>query len=257
MIRRVRMANRGLRRPGGHGKFRPHTLLSILGSNCPRPRHCRFVLNYKRLRYRTQWVELPDVERTLRSIGAPPTTHRADGTPVYNLPVIVNHTHAGAPEVVVGAERIAEYLDMRYPACLVFPEGARAPQMLLVQWMMETWARPVLAVMGPLSFAGLGERSREWVGPLSAVRQRSAGTQEQWELVRQKFDSLARELDRGDGDGTVVMGQEVTYADFALCSVLVWIRNAAPYVVWEMVKTWNGGRWQRLWDRCSRYMDVV
>lgn len=201
-------------------------------------------------------MQLPDVEQTLRAIRAPPTGHRADGTPVYALPVIVDHTRSsGTPEIVVGAGRIAEYLDTRFPTRPAFPVGTRSVQMVFVHWMMQVWVRPVLAVMVPASYEDLGDRSRNWVGPAGAVPRGGSGTRDQWEEVRRQFDFLAGVLDRGDGDGTVMMGNEVTYADFALCSLLIWIKRVGPPGAWEMVRALNGGRWQRLWDSCRGYMD--
>jgi len=78
--------------------------------------------------------------------------------------------------------------------------------------------------------------------------------------VRQQFDFLATILDKNagtDGDGVVVMGRDLTYADFALCSVLLWIEKMAPHDGWAQVKQWNDGRWSRLWDRCREHMDVM
>ena len=60
----------------------------------------------------------------------------------------------------------------------------------------------------------------------------------------------------GAGDGVVAMGHEITYADFVLCSVLIWIEQVAPHDGWARVRQWNGGRWSRLWERCKEYMDV-
>jgi len=54
----------------------------------------------------------------------------------------------------------------------------------------------------------------------------------------------------------VVMGHSVTYADFALCSVLIWIEQVSPRDGWARVRTWNDGRWERLRAKCREYMDV-
>jgi glutathione S-transferase len=79
-----------------------------------------------------------------------------------------------------------------------------------------------------------------------------------WALVKEQFDFLASVLDKnvGDGDGVCAMGSHLSYADFALCSVLLWIENVATFDGWARVKQWNGGRWDRLRDRCKDYMDV-
>lgn len=75
--------------------------------------------------------------------------------------------------------------------------------------------------------------------------------------VKEQFDFLANVLAKnaGDGDGVVAMGREVSYADFAVCSVLIWIERMAPKDGWSRVRTWNGGRWCQLWERCRPYMD--
>lgn len=83
--------------------------------------------------------------------------------------------------------------------------------------------------------------------------------EQHWWAVKQQFDFMAGILDKNagsDGDGIVVMGHDVTYADFAICSVLIWIEQVSPHDGWARVRQWNGGRWSRLWDRCKEYMDV-
>lgn len=93
----------------------------------------RFILNYKRLRYRTVWVEFPDVEATLRSISAPPSAVRSDGRPIYTLPVVVDPTrNPASPQILSNTNNIAEYLEAAYPARPVYPEGSRAVQSLFV-----------------------------------------------------------------------------------------------------------------------------
>lgn len=85
-----------------------------------------------------------------------------------------------------------------------------------------------------------------------------AQREQAWHAVKEQFDFMTRILDKncGDGDGTVVMGYDVTYADFALCSVLIWIERMAGHDGWARVRSWNKGRWARLWERCQEFMDV-
>ncbi|KAF8066529.1 hypothetical protein FPV67DRAFT_1192141 [Lyophyllum atratum] len=221
----------------------------------------RFILNYKRLRYRTVWVEFPDVEATLRSIGAPPSSLRSDGRPIYTLPVIVDPTrNPMTPEILANTNHIAEYLEAAYPARPVFPEGARAVQTLFVHYIQEVFAKPLLPIMVPLSHQQLQLRhsahSSRGVQP-QPVYLSGPQREQAWGAVKEQFDFLAMILDKnaGDGDGTVAMGRDVSYADFALCSVLIWIERMAAHDGWARVRTWNGGRWHRLWDRCKEYMD--
>jgi glutathione S-transferase len=219
----------------------------------------RFVLNYKRLPYRTQWVEFPDVENILRSQNAPPTSVRPDGRPLYTLPVIID---ARTNVILSNANTIADYLEITYPARPVFPEGSRALQCLFVHYIQEVFAKPLLPIMVPMSHLRLPERSQAhfFASQRQQPSQLSPPQREQaWAAVKEQFDFLASLLDKNngpDGDGIVAMGHEVSYADFALCSVLIWIETISPHDGWARVRQWNGGRWLGLRNKCSQYMDA-
>lgn len=245
----------------------------------------RLILNYKRLPYRTCWVEFPDIEKTLRTINAPPTSIRPDGQPVYTLPAILDPIHISSstypdpsgsrsqphPVVLTHTNTIAEYLECTYPARPVVPEGTRALQALFVHYVTEIFIQPLLPIMVPLSHqrlpphvqnhfrVGVDADDRE-VGDGAAGEQHAWRREEKWAAVQAQFASLAGILEKnagdGDGDGVVVMGHELTYADFAICSVLIWIEKIAPHEGWTRVREWDGGRWWRLWERCKEYMDV-
>ncbi|KAJ7480322.1 hypothetical protein B0H11DRAFT_1863745 [Mycena galericulata] len=231
----------------------------------------RFILNYKRLRYRTVWVEFPDVEATLRAIGAPASAARSDGRPIYTLPVVVDPTrNPSAPHILSNTNNIAEYLEAAYPARPVFPEGSRALQTLFVHYIQEVFVKPLLPIMVPLSHQSLPERSQSHFRGVpgypglasphpSSFQMLPPGPQREqaWLAVKEQFDFLSVILDKnvGDGDGVVACGHEVSYADFALCSVLIWIQRMAAQDGWMRIREWNGGRWARLWERCKAYMD--
>lgn len=231
---------------------------------------CRFILNYKRLPYRTVWVEFPDVEATLRSIGAPPSSRKSDGRSVYTLPVIVDPTrNPQTPHILSNANNIAEYLETRYPARSIFPEGSRALQSLFVHHIQDVFVKPLLPLMVPVSYDQLPERtqthflgvfrSRPRMPTASSLPLQEPQREHAWQLVKEQFDFLSVILDKnvGDGDGIVIQGYHVSYADFALCSVLLWIEQMAPQDGWARIRDWNGGRWARLRQRCQDYMAVL
>ncbi|KAF7313991.1 GST N-terminal domain-containing protein [Mycena chlorophos] len=277
------------RRPASRAPV-PIITLYDLQSASPQPwapniQRIRFILNYKRLRYQTVFVEFPDVEATLRSIGAPPSAMRSDGRPLYTLPVLVDPTrNPQAPHVLVNPNLIAEYLESAYPAYPIFPAGTRALQTLFVHYIQEVFVKPLLPILVPLSQQSLPERSQSHFrhhstsntshvrhgstmgtpgppSPSSAMQMLPPGPvrEQAWRAVQEQFDFLAVILDKnandGVGDGVVACGAEVSYADFALCSVLVWIQRMAANDGWARIRDWNGGRWARLWDRCRAYMD--
>lgn len=224
----------------------------------------RLILNYKRIPHRTQWIELQDVDRTMRSIGAPPTSRRSDGRPSYTLPVIVDTIRSpNAPVVLSNPSTIAEYLEITYPARPLFPDGTKALQTLFVHYLQEVFSKPILPLMIPLSARGLPERSQAhlFAGHTPADPYPPGPNREQqWQQVRESFTFLASVMDKNtgeDGDRDLVSGHDITYSDFALVSILIWIERVSPQEGWLRIRSWNGGRWSRLMERCRQYMDVA
>ncbi|KAJ4488493.1 hypothetical protein J3R30DRAFT_3436170 [Lentinula aciculospora] len=234
-----------------HASHSPSSMITLYDTNvqhgyssqpwAPNIWRVRFILNYKRLPYKTIWVELADVEATLRSIGAPPSVVRSDGRHVYTLPALVDPTSTPyTPVMLSNTNNISEYLESTYPSPPVFPAGSRALQSLFVHYIQEIFAKPLLPIMVPISHQQLSDRSQRHLRnhpsslyvaynpqgyssshPLPPGPQR----EQAWLAVKEQFDFIDTIMAKntGDGDGIVVMGRGVSYADFALCSVLLWI----------------------------------
>ncbi|KAF8507359.1 hypothetical protein JB92DRAFT_2961196, partial [Gautieria morchelliformis] len=96
----------------------------------------QYALNYKGVPYKTVWIEYPEIEPTMRSIGAAPTKKNPDGSPWYTILVIVDSSRtatSGGPTVVSDSFHIAEYLDETYSTPStgpLFPPGTKALQQL-------------------------------------------------------------------------------------------------------------------------------
>ena len=171
----------------------------------------------------------------MRMLGAPPTSYKPDGRPLYTLPVIVDPLrNRSAPAVLSNVGAIADYLEAAYPARPIFPDGARALQTLFAHYVQDVFAKPLLPILVPLTHQCLPERAQVHVrpasrgpsgvgmGPASGAALTSTQREQAWAAVREQFNFLASILDKNTlgGDGVVAMGRDVTYADFALCSVL-------------------------------------
>lgn len=132
------------------------------------------------------------------------------------------------------ADVIAEYLESTYPARPIFPDGSRVVQSLFVHYVHEVLAKPLLPILVPLSHQRLPSRSQAHfsggVQPLGAAEREQA-----WRAAQEQFAFLAAMMDKNIGDptcdGIVVMGRSVTYADFALCSVLSVVPRFSPRVI--------------------------
>lgn len=117
----------------------------------------RYVLNYKCLKYRTEWVEYPDIEDLCREIGAPPTNTKPDGRAHYTLPVIQD---PNTKAVIADSDAIAKYLEETYPhAPPLFPNGTRAFQCAFFQLARPAIQPAVLHLVIPHVWALLRPRS--------------------------------------------------------------------------------------------------
>jgi len=106
-----------------------YDIQSKVGAWSPNTWKTRFVLNYKQLPYKTEWVSLPDVEPILRSIGAKPA---GDGGLFYSLPVIEVR-----PTIIEDSGKIAAYFEKKCPDHPLFPEGSLAMQSIVVDWLCK------------------------------------------------------------------------------------------------------------------------
>lgn len=77
------------------------------------PWKIRLALNYKRVPYKTQWVQMPDIAAVREKLGVPANRTNADGSPYHTLPVIEDQS-TGA--LVGDTFEIAQYLDSTYPS---------------------------------------------------------------------------------------------------------------------------------------------
>lgn len=130
-------------------------------------------------------------------------------------------------------------------------------QSLFVHYVQEVFSRPLLPIMIPLSHQQLPDPAQNYFRPGQPPASTLTGHQreQQWNAVQEQFDFLDAIISKNtDGDSDLVMGREVTYADFAVCAVLLWIKLTAAND-WARVRHWNNGRWERLMQRCGSYME--
>jgi len=234
----------------------------------------RFVLNYKRLPHKTIWVSFPDIASTLSSLGLEPLGSEASYTP-YTLPVIADPTHSGSPTIVRDSVAITQYLDVTYPdqERPLFPGGSHALQALFSHYvstrLMPTAGDLVISLIPAiLDEAGSTyyNQTRELMlgKPLAEFRPKGAELEVAWSKVKKEFDVLDlllrnNEVRSGGVGGDLVLGNQISFADFALVSNFVFLsklesgEDGSP---WERVKSWNDGRWDRMWKKCEEFMEV-
>lgn len=81
----------------------------------------RYVLNHKKLPYRVEWVEFPDIAAVAQKVGAPPSGMGRRG-PIFSIPFIYD---PATSKYVSNTIDIARHLDAAYPNTPpVFPIGS-------------------------------------------------------------------------------------------------------------------------------------
>ncbi|KAF8578275.1 hypothetical protein K439DRAFT_1417308 [Ramaria rubella] len=246
------------------------------GSNCdlawnPFAWKARYCLNFKGVAHKTTYLEYPDIEATMKRIGAPPTTALADGTPLYTVPVIVDEsvrTADGGPTVIAESFEIAQFLDKHYPTPnQLIPPGTVALQMLFQEEITNhLYWNALTNVFSPIVPSILNEPSRVY---WHASREKSFGKKldvlcpkgsEAWEKqfanAKNALDKFAALLDKNGPEGNIlVAGNQVTFSDFTILTLLDTVALVTPEE-WEKIKTWHGGRWEKLKEHCAKWKVV-
>lgn len=171
------------------------------------------------------------------------------------------------PTYIVDSFDIAVYLDDKYPAPhypLVFPPGTR-PLQKMAQTLFSDGAlatfRPI--VVPPIAAPGfLDERGTEYFnrtreemfGSLSDLANTAP---EKWVEARKKWDDFGAKLDLNKGtreDGPFVMGNRVSFIDFAIGGGILWLRRVEGKELtrWKDMAEWQGGRWAKLWAEIEK-----
>jgi glutathione S-transferase len=237
----------------------------------------RWVLNYKKLPYRTVWVEYPDIKPLSLEIGASPTSYDPDGTPFYTLPAI-HDPNTG--KSISDSFDIAQYLDATYPERPVLPSGTEGLQNAFVYaiepvykvcWHDRcrnhhlTLEQTIFALAAPAIAKSLNQASQEyWRRTREARVGRSLEDFCPVGVEREKaFKGLQRDLSRITGNtqknrngGLFIMGNQISFGDFVIASVLMWAKIMLSTEEYNKIMSFNDGRWKMFMQSLEEYAAV-
>ncbi|KAF8498463.1 hypothetical protein BU17DRAFT_72308 [Hysterangium stoloniferum] len=195
----------------------------------------RNVLNYKGITFETVWVEYPDIEPTMRKIGAAPTGSKLDGTPYYTVPAENRR--------LCDSWTIAIYLDEKYPTePTLFPAGTHALQALFQERLMKTVQTSLHFATVLIIHQNLSERSA--IG--------SKDWKDAWDKAEKDLTDLSNLLAKNGSNAPFVMGNTITYTDFILASVLESFVKFVPDEWDSKVRHWDGGKWGAILENWNR-----
>ncbi|KAG9011063.1 hypothetical protein FRB94_008954 [Tulasnella sp. JGI-2019a] len=239
----------------------------------------RLVLNYKGIPYRTEWVSFPDIETTFKDIGINASTAKANGEILYTCPAIIDYTVSPA-EKLTDSNVIAQYLDNKYASeeqygPKLFPEGTVDVQLAFIDRfkaaLMPLGALTLGCIPAMLNCSRGAEyynktRSEKHGKPLTEFYPAGSPEREQaWKGLQKGLDTLAAAYDKNEeGGGEYAFGRAITYFDIVVVAAFL----SARYIpvdrdgqevkcAWDVIKTWNGGKWQKLMEKFENHLQVL
>ncbi|KAK2464960.1 hypothetical protein APHAL10511_003036 [Amanita phalloides] len=219
----------------------------------------RYTLNYKGLPFRTERLQYVDIEKTCKEKGIPPSN--PDGEIKYTLPSIFDtSTGTGVSE----SHRIAAYLDETYPDTpKVIPAGTEALQ---TAWIAAI--RPNLSAMWQFSLPGTLNildhpesndyfyRTRSVIFGKDLHEMRPQG-EVAWDAAMKDLEKGFNVIDQWilKSGGPYVMGKTVSFADFVVAGWLNWLQATVgkDSREWQLIGTWNAGRWDKRLEQLAKY----
>ncbi|KXN83372.1 hypothetical protein AN958_01509, partial [Leucoagaricus sp. SymC.cos] len=220
----------------------------------------RYALNYKKLPFKTVFIEYCDVETELKKLGIPPSGVRPDKSgPFYTSPSIIDHI-TNTP--VTDSYKIAEYLDKAYPSTPpLIPKGSEAFQaafydqfLPLIRPLFPFLLPKIPTVLNPRSVEYYASTRQAWFGkPLSEMEPKGEARVEAWKKVEAAFDTFHGWLSKSSGP--FFMGETISFADFVVAAMLKGFGVCAGFESEEFkqILALNNGRWKKFLDDLEPY----
>ncbi|PFH48510.1 hypothetical protein AMATHDRAFT_76671 [Amanita thiersii Skay4041] len=220
----------------------------------------RYMLNFKGIPYKTEWVEFTEIAGKCKEMGIPPSGTNPDGSPSYTLPSIYD---TDAKVGVSESHRIAEYLDKAFPSTpTVIPKGTEALVNVFVEkWdvnIQALWQFGIPATLKVIDHppsheyfnitrsAAFGKDLKTWT-PTGPVR---------YVALKELKDGL-NVLDQWflKSGGPFIMGDTPSFPDFVVGGFMKWAECVLgkDSAEWKYIASCNDGRWGQRVQRLEQY----
>ncbi|KAF8996519.1 hypothetical protein BDQ17DRAFT_1514189 [Cyathus striatus] len=203
-----------------------------------------YILNYKKIPYRTEYIEYPDIEGFSKKLGIPPTGTNFNGLPFYTLPAIHDSTTG---ITMADSFRIAKYLDATYP---------ETPKVVIED-------TEVLTIAFADNFNTEQEFCRTEAVSGKILEELMAMSKEE---KAEGFKKTKEVLGQADGwfksagwEKKFIMGDKPTFADFSAAGPFISLRIllGEESEEWKEIASWHDGRWARLLEELKDWEVIV
>ncbi|KAL4895948.1 hypothetical protein BDV59DRAFT_146991 [Aspergillus ambiguus] len=213
----------------------------------------RLILNYKRIPYRTIFLEFPDIEPTLKALGVAPPEAVSRSQSKYTVPVI-HHTRSDT--YIMDSTLIAPFLESTYPD----------PPLPLTSDLGREIEAKSRNVVGGAFRASLTPREMEVLSPRAQeyfrkTREASLGHRledllvnedQGWSAVDDSLRAIGELMQTHKADGPFVLGGRPSYTDFFIAGTLQCAR-VVDESVFQRIFKYHGFR--EIYEACLPYME--
>jgi glutathione S-transferase len=224
----------------------------------------RLCLNYKGLPYHTEYISFPDIEPRMKELGVEPVSNTF---PYYTLPggysldiMAINDPSSdpnSKPTYVSESFKIAIYLDEKYPAPqypAIFLPGTPSIQHLLINQYFPAVTNSIVLVVSPKVVQLLDPQSLEYLKRTRAEMFKAPledDIDKKRQDAQEKLFVMGKSLEFRDGNGLFIMGDQVSFIDFAVGGWFHLIQRAEPAWLREILE-WQDGRWGNFWEHVQK-----
>jgi glutathione S-transferase len=219
-------------------------------------------LNFKRVQYKTEWVDMPDVASVRKRLDVAPNRTFFDGTPFYTLPIIQD---LSTGEIVGDSFDNALYLDRTYTEATHTP-SLFPPSTIALQ---RAWNKQIDNIFAPfVSLCVEGIPLNPETAEITKASFVFRSQKEKWEDFHLSADERTKRLAQSketlgglaafyrDAESPFLGGENPIYADLIVGAWLAFCRIALPAKEWEEVQTWQDGMWGKLDRALNKYAEI-
>ncbi|KAH6610570.1 hypothetical protein Trco_000590 [Trichoderma cornu-damae] len=213
----------------------------------------RLLLNYKQIPYRTIFLEMPDIEPTLKELGLAPHHLASGNLREYTVPAI---RHVPTNKYIMDSLPIAQFLESTYPD----------PPVPLTSELGDEIVLKSRSLVGPLIQKSLMLREVGILSPRSGEYFRRTrehrlghrledlldGEEELWNAADDGRRVIGELMRASKADGPFLLGARPSYADFFIAASLQSARVIDEGVFRRTIK-YPG--YKEMYEACLPYME--
>ncbi|KAL2814773.1 hypothetical protein BJX63DRAFT_190694 [Aspergillus granulosus] len=213
----------------------------------------RLMLNYKRIPYKTIFLEFPDIEETLKPLVPPPTS---EGKIKYTVPTIY---HIPSDSYIMDSAQIAPFLESTYPE----------PPVPLTSELGGTIEAQARGVMGAALGDSMMSREMNILSPRAQeyfrrTREAHLGhrledlladpeeEERSWDAISEGIRTVSGLIRTNKDNGPFVLGARPSYTDFFIAGTMQMARVVDEGLFLRMA-AYDG--FKEVYEACLPYME--